>query len=62
MKNQTDKTATGPFNRQKLLKWLEEKAKNEKDWEQYKPYIKEKRGQYRLKVKVHLDFSSVFIV
>lgn len=45
MKNQTDKTATGPFSRQKLLKWLEEKAKNEKDWEQIKPYVGEKRGK-----------------
>lgn len=45
MKNQTDKTPTGPFSRQKLLRWLEEKAKNEKDWEQYKPFIREKRGK-----------------
>lgn len=45
VKNQTDKSATGPYNRKKLLQWLEEKAKSEKDWEQYKPYIKEKRGK-----------------
>lgn len=45
MKNQTDKSATGPFSRQKLLKWLEEKAKNEKDWELIKPYVGEKRGK-----------------
>ena len=44
-KNQTDKSATGPYNRKKLLQWLEEKAKNEKDWEQYKPYVREKRGK-----------------
>ncbi|CAG2199773.1 TMOD [Mytilus edulis] len=44
MKNQTDKSATGPFSRQKLLKWLEEKAKNEKDWELIKPYVGEKRA------------------
>jgi tropomodulin len=42
VKNQTDKSATGPYNRKKLLQWLEEKAKSEKDWELYKPYIKTK--------------------
>ncbi len=40
----TDKKPTGPFNRQQLLDFLETKAKDEKDWEDAKPYIKEIRG------------------
>ena len=43
-RNQTDKEPTGPFNRQKLLEFLEKKAKTEKDWEQNKPYVKEQKG------------------
>ncbi|XP_067938612.1 tropomodulin-like [Watersipora subatra] len=44
-KNQTSKADTGPLDREKLLKWLEDKAKAEKDWEEAKPYTKEKRGR-----------------
>ncbi len=40
----TTKAPTGPFNRQQLLDFLETKAKDEKDWEDAKPYIKEIRG------------------
>jgi len=39
MRNQTDKTPTGPFNRKKLLAFLEKKAKEEKDWD-LKEYVK----------------------
>lgn len=41
MKPQTTKEPTGPYKRHELLKFLEEQGKNEKDWEQNKPFIKE---------------------
>lgn len=44
-RDQTDKAPTGPFNRQKLLEFLEKKAKTEKDWEQNKTYVKEHKGK-----------------
>lgn len=44
-RNQTEKDPTGPFSRQKLLDFLEKKAKSEKDWEQNKPYVKEQKGK-----------------
>jgi tropomodulin len=44
-KDQTTKLPTGNFDREKLLHYLEEKAKNEKDWEQNKPYVKEQKGK-----------------
>ncbi|KAI0977793.1 hypothetical protein GJ496_002226 [Pomphorhynchus laevis] len=43
-KNQTDKAPTGKFDRIKLLNFLEEKARNEKDWPNMKPFKKETRG------------------
>ncbi|XP_048748934.1 tropomodulin-like isoform X2 [Ostrea edulis] len=45
MKDQTNKVPTGPYQRQKLLQFLEKKAKEEKDWEQNKPFVKEIRGK-----------------
>uniref|UniRef100_A0A914WWF9 Phytanoyl-CoA hydroxylase-interacting protein-like C-terminal domain-containing protein n=1 Tax=Plectus sambesii TaxID=2011161 RepID=A0A914WWF9_9BILA len=46
IRDQTDKDPTGPFQREKLLKFLEEKAHNEKDWEERVPYNPgEKRGK-----------------
>ncbi|XP_021354550.1 tropomodulin-1-like isoform X2 [Mizuhopecten yessoensis] len=45
MKPQTSKDPTGPYKREKLLAFLEKKAKNEKDWEQMKPYVKETKGK-----------------
>ncbi|XP_046331905.1 tropomodulin-like isoform X1 [Haliotis cracherodii] len=44
-RDQTSKEPTGPFNRQKLLKFIENQAKQEKDWEQNKSYVKETRGK-----------------
>uniref|UniRef100_A0A0B6ZP77 Tropomodulin n=1 Tax=Arion vulgaris TaxID=1028688 RepID=A0A0B6ZP77_9EUPU len=44
-RDQTDKTATGPFSRQKLLNFLEEKARQEKDWENTVPFAKETKGK-----------------
>ncbi|KAL6730470.1 hypothetical protein Aduo_001445 [Ancylostoma duodenale] len=37
-RDQTDKSPTGPFKRDHLLKFLEEQAKNEKDWEDVVPF------------------------
>ncbi|VDN53698.1 unnamed protein product, partial [Dracunculus medinensis] len=37
-RNQTDKAPTGPFQREKLLSYLEETAKKEQDWEEYVPF------------------------
>lgn len=44
-KYKTDKTPTGPYNREALLGWLEKKAKEEKDWEHNKTFVKETRGK-----------------
>lgn len=41
-----DKLPTGPFDRKKLLQFLEKKAREDKDWEEAKPYIKEIRGLF----------------
>uniref|UniRef100_A0A158R5Z0 Tropomodulin n=1 Tax=Syphacia muris TaxID=451379 RepID=A0A158R5Z0_9BILA len=37
-RNQTDKAPTGPFQREKLLKYLEETAKKEEDWIEHVPF------------------------
>ncbi|CAF0774569.1 unnamed protein product [Brachionus calyciflorus] len=44
-RDQTKKKPTGPYDREKLLKFLEDQGKNEKDWEQNKEFIKEIRGK-----------------
>lgn len=44
MKPQTSKLPTGPFNRKKLLAFLEKKAKEEKDWENVIAYVKKAPG------------------
>lgn len=56
----TDKEATGPFNRKHLLDYLEKKAKEDKDWEEPKPYTKETRGKVwkpkeEEKIQIHDD-------
>uniref|UniRef100_A0A0K0DS93 Tropomodulin n=2 Tax=Strongyloides stercoralis TaxID=6248 RepID=A0A0K0DS93_STRER len=38
-RDQTKKTPTGPFDRSKLLKYLEEEAAKEKDWEEVVPFV-----------------------
>ncbi|XP_069102435.1 tropomodulin-1-like isoform X1 [Argopecten irradians] len=62
MKAQTTKDPTGPYKREKLLAFLEKKAKNEKDWEQMKPYVKETKGKVykpkeEPKAQIHEDES-----
>ncbi|KJH53267.1 Tropomodulin [Dictyocaulus viviparus] len=37
-RDQTDKTPTGPYKRDHLLKFLEDQAKSEKDWEDVVPF------------------------
>lgn len=37
-RDQTSKEPTGPFRRENLLKFLEDQAKSEKDWEDVMPY------------------------
>ena len=44
MKPQTMRDPTGPFNRKKLLAFLEKKAKEEKDWENVIAYVKKAPG------------------
>lgn len=43
-KDQTTKTETGPFNRDKLLQYLEKEAMDCKDREDYVPFTGEKKG------------------
>ncbi|XP_004611822.1 tropomodulin-3 isoform X2 [Sorex araneus] len=44
-KNQTSKAATGPFDRDHLLSFLEKEALEHKDREDYVPYTGEKKGK-----------------
>ncbi|BFZ25552.1 hypothetical protein BsWGS_28591 [Bradybaena similaris] len=44
-RDQTAKAPTGPFSRQKLLNYLEEKARQEKDWENTLTFTKETKGK-----------------
>jgi len=38
-KPQTNKAPTGPYDRSKLLNFLEDQAKNEKDWDEQVPHV-----------------------
>lgn len=44
-RDQTKKKPTGPYDRSKLIKYLEDQGKKEKDWEQNKAFVKETRGK-----------------
>uniref|UniRef100_A0A5K3FGF9 Tropomodulin n=1 Tax=Mesocestoides corti TaxID=53468 RepID=A0A5K3FGF9_MESCO len=44
-RDQTTKAPTGPFDREKLIKFLVEKAKNDPDWDEAVPYEKKIRGK-----------------
>ncbi|KAJ8417053.1 hypothetical protein AAFF_G00282800 [Aldrovandia affinis] len=44
-KDQTDKTATGPFNRERLLNYLEKEALEYKDREDVVPFTGERKGK-----------------
>lgn len=43
-KDQTSKTASGPFNRERLLKYLEKEAMEYKDRDDIVPFTGEKKG------------------
>ncbi len=43
-KYRCNKEPTKKFSRKHLLQFLETKAKEEKDWDEIKPYLKEIRG------------------
>ncbi|KAL5104315.1 Tropomodulin [Taenia crassiceps] len=51
-RDQTTKAPTGPFNRENLIKFLVEKAKNDPDWDEAVPYEKKIRGKVYEKKKV----------
>uniref|UniRef100_A0A0X3PM41 Tropomodulin n=1 Tax=Schistocephalus solidus TaxID=70667 RepID=A0A0X3PM41_SCHSO len=44
-RDQTTKEPTGPFNREKLIQFLVEKAKADPDWDEAVPYEKKIRGK-----------------
>ncbi len=44
-RDQTKKQPTGKYNRDHLIKFLEEQGRNEKDWDS-KPFVKEIRGEW----------------
>ncbi|KFR15182.1 Tropomodulin-2, partial [Opisthocomus hoazin] len=58
-KDQTTKPATGPFDRERLLSYLEKQALEHKDREDFVPFTGEKKGTVRLRVGV-VYFSAVF--
>uniref|UniRef100_A0A0N5BWH4 Tropomodulin n=1 Tax=Strongyloides papillosus TaxID=174720 RepID=A0A0N5BWH4_STREA len=59
-RDQTNKAPTGPFDRNKLLKFLEEEAAKEKDWEEVVPFVPGiKRGKvFEHKVEEETKTSS----
>lgn len=46
-KDQTQKAATGPFDREHLLMYLEKEALEQKDREDFVPFTGEKKGKER---------------
>lgn len=51
-RDQTKKQPTGKYNRDHLIKFLEEQGRNEKDWD-VKPFVKEIRGKVWTPPQVH---------
>lgn len=51
-KDQTTKPATGPFDRERLLSYLEKQALEHKDREDFVPFTGEKKGTVLLRVGV----------
>ncbi|XP_022653151.1 tropomodulin-like isoform X1 [Varroa jacobsoni] len=59
-KNQTDKAPTGPLNRRKLLSYLEQYAKEQEDWPEFKPFeAGVKRGKVWVAPKVAEPKESI---
>ncbi|KGL93883.1 Tropomodulin-2, partial [Charadrius vociferus] len=59
-KDQTTKPATGPFDRERLLSYLEKQALEHKDREDFVPFTGEKKGTVCLHVGVAY-FSAIFV-
>uniref|UniRef100_A0A4W4ESF8 Tropomodulin 2 n=1 Tax=Electrophorus electricus TaxID=8005 RepID=A0A4W4ESF8_ELEEL len=57
-KDQTSKRATGPFDREKLLKFLEKEALEHKDREDYVPFTGEKKGKVWVPKKQPLEMRQ----
>ncbi|MFH4976394.1 hypothetical protein AB6A40_003103 [Gnathostoma spinigerum] len=73
-RDQTDKKPTGPFQREKLLQYLEETAKKEEDWEEHVPYcpgvkrgkvyepkpeeVKPAKGEGEMEMPIELDVDD----
>lgn len=54
-KDQTQKAATGPFDREHLLMYLEKEALEQKDREDFVPFTGEKKGEaHRPRVLAHV--------
>jgi len=54
-----DKAPTGKYNRKALLDYLEKRAKEEKDWEENKPYMHEIRGKvFKPKVEEKIQIND----
>lgn len=57
-RDQTTKEPTGPLNREKLLKYLEEKAKADEDWKEAVPYERKTRGKVFVPKKTEPTLSQ----
>ncbi|XP_077325585.1 tropomodulin-3-like [Lithobates pipiens] len=57
-KDQTGKTATGPFDRDRLLDYLEKDALAQKDREDYVPFTGEKKGKLFIPKQKPKDFHT----
>uniref|UniRef100_A0A8C0A081 Tropomodulin 3 n=1 Tax=Anas zonorhyncha TaxID=75864 RepID=A0A8C0A081_9AVES len=60
-KDQTAKKASGPFDRERLLAYLEKQALEHKDREDYVPFTKEKKGNNTLASAALLFISQHFL-
>ncbi|KFR02674.1 Tropomodulin-2, partial [Nipponia nippon] len=61
-KDQTTKPATGPFDRERLLSYLEKQALEHKDREDFVPFTGEKKGLIIVAIAIgSLYFSAVFV-
>lgn len=58
MRPQTQKADTGPYKRNELLKFLEDQGKNEKDWEQNKPYVRDEHCKGKKYVAPQIEPSD----
>ncbi|KFP20209.1 Tropomodulin-2, partial [Egretta garzetta] len=59
-KDQTTKPATGPFDRERLLSYLEKQALEHKDREDFVPFTGEKKGTVCLRVGVESGAGASF--